>query len=350
MPLHAKPSVDPSPPGVAELSDALRRLHAAGVPLNITAAKRHYPHLLAAAFAQQPFLGWRRALQQAGIDYATIRVELEDTLVCAICDKEVGNLANHVRLKHQVAWAEYLLDHPDAEPLPEAQRARRSFKEPTKLPHWEPLWTQEYVLDRLSAWHEAGAEMNHYAMAVEDIPLMNSVRRWWPEHTYEDLLTKIGLDAAEIRHYDDYSTITPEMIVQRIQQRHAAGLPVTAGELARGTHPDWQTYYLGQLLFGSWPEALRAAGLDPVAEGVFMPRFTNGQAVLDEILRRKATGRSILHGPVTRSDGALAASAYRYFGSWNGALQALNITPNKSGVLRAAALERWRKRRLAASP
>ncbi|HBJ87554.1 MAG TPA: hypothetical protein DDZ88_27600 [Verrucomicrobiales bacterium] len=332
MLLKAKPSADPSLPGVVELTAALKRLHEAGMPLNITAAKRHYPQLLAAAFAQQPFLGWRRALRQAGIDYSKIRVELPSLLTCAICDKEVGNLANHVRLKHQVAWDEYLLDHPDAEVLPEWERRRRSFREWTKLAHWEPLWTPEYVLDRLSAWHESGAAMNHVAMEEQDTPLMNSVRRWWPKHTYDELLTKIGLDAEDIRLRDDFTTITPEMVVQKIQQRHAEGLPVNAGELVRGTHADIQTYTLGLRLFGSWLEALHAAGIDPEASGAFVPRFASRQAVLDEILRRQAAGLTILHGPVTRSDTALASGAYRHFGSWNLALQALNLTAEAETV------------------
>ena len=64
--------------------DRIRFLHRAGVPLNLSAVKRHHPKLLQQVMTLKHFRGWRKALQAAGLPYHKIHTELLDHCVCAL--------------------------------------------------------------------------------------------------------------------------------------------------------------------------------------------------------------------------------------------------------------------------
>jgi hypothetical protein len=63
----------------------IKELYHRREPLNIAAVKRRRPKLLSRVYSIRPFWGWKRALQDAGIDYSWIKVELLDTVRCQIC-------------------------------------------------------------------------------------------------------------------------------------------------------------------------------------------------------------------------------------------------------------------------
>jgi len=54
----------------------IERLHARRESLNITAVKRNHPDLIKRVYRVRPFWGWKRALEDAGLDYSTINTEL----------------------------------------------------------------------------------------------------------------------------------------------------------------------------------------------------------------------------------------------------------------------------------
>jgi hypothetical protein len=125
----------------------IRLLHRKREPLNITAVKRRNPEILQSAYAMKPYWGWKQALADAGLGYEDINVELWDYCTCLICGHEARKLDAHVRIAHSLTGAEYRQEFPQAEIVCETVRAgQRRF--PTDLPHWEPVWSWEYVLDR----------------------------------------------------------------------------------------------------------------------------------------------------------------------------------------------------------
>ena len=132
-------------------------------PLNITAMKRRHPELLAAAFALSPFVGWKRLLDIAGIPYGKIRIELQDTVPCAICGARYLGLQVHLHRIHGVSAKTYLAEFPGSEISGERLRARffvRTAKSHLIMPHWERLWSKEYVLDRIAELHRHGVALN----------------------------------------------------------------------------------------------------------------------------------------------------------------------------------------------
>src|SRR5580765_6018138 len=139
--------------GQRRRADRIASLHRREEPLNVSAVKRHHPKLLAAVYAVEPFWGWRRALEAAGIAYDDIRIELTDHVVCLVCGARFRNQSTHLARKHGVDAAAYRVEYPDAELVCEAWRVMRASDQleggEFALPHWEPIWSREYVLDRI---------------------------------------------------------------------------------------------------------------------------------------------------------------------------------------------------------
>ncbi len=71
----------------------IQRLHARRAPLNLPAIKRSHSELIERVYALRPFWGWKRALEDAGLDYAQINVELRDYVDCKICGRDFRNRA-----------------------------------------------------------------------------------------------------------------------------------------------------------------------------------------------------------------------------------------------------------------
>lgn len=312
-----------------ELISTLQHLHRSGQPLNITAAKRRYPHIVEVAFAQVPFLGWRLALQKAGINPHEASWEVLDSMRCEICGESVRQLANHVALKHKTKWNDYLEAHPGAEPSPESVRAMSLAKLETKLPHWEPVISPEYALDRLRGWHDAGYEVNMGNISKIDGSLANQLRRFFCGLSHDELLRKVGLDPTSVRQRINPDQINRKWVIESIRDRYARGLPLSTGAVSAGEFHNAPLIFHALKLFPSWEAAVCAADLEPSEVGVKgRYRYDTKEKVLTEITRRRSAGLHINHGAIASEDPALATGAYRTLGSWNQALAALGLTAN----------------------
>ena len=98
-----------------KIIETIQRLHSSGEPLNISAVKRSHPELIRSVYDAVPFRGWKRALEDAGIDYFKIKVELEDVIKCELCGNSFRALSPHLMGRHQVQPCEYLMDYPGTE-------------------------------------------------------------------------------------------------------------------------------------------------------------------------------------------------------------------------------------------
>ena len=77
--------------------------------------------------------------------------------------------------------------------------------------------------------------------------------------------------------------------------------------------------------FPSWDHALRAAGIDP--DRIRSHRRWSRQAVIQRILELASQGRPLNAGAVQKAEATLASAALRWFRCWNDALDAAGIDP-----------------------
>src|ERR1035437_4268529 len=215
-----------------QIIKAIRGIHRRQEPLNILAVKRYHPELIQAAYAVKPFWGWKTALQDAGIDYAKIKIELEETITCELCGKPWRNLATHLILKHQVEPDEYLMDYPESALICALLRSSLLQRGKTPIRHWEPCWSREYVLDRVAEYHRQNYPMHYGKFTDTDNSLILAANRYWGG--WNEALIAAGLDPRKVtkeaylqlRKYPDNKSV-----VKGIQQRLKKGLPLNSGAL-----------------------------------------------------------------------------------------------------------------------
>ena len=115
-----------------------------------------------------------------------------------------------------------------------------------------------------------------------------------------------------------------EQIIHDILSREAAGLPLAlGGNQGVGS----ALYNAGARVFGSWCNAVRAAGIAPQrAKTKYRWSACRIRAVIRDLARRPCPLRP---GELEARHGPLVAAAQRYFGSWSKAVLAAGVDPAK---------------------
>ncbi len=121
-----------------------------------------------------------------------------------------------------------------------------------------------------------------------------------------------ALSAAGLAHIHPQPW-TRESVLQAIKTRHEQGLPLT-----RIWHEDSQLYYAAKKRFGGWHKALRAAGLQSK-----LRRTWTRQSVLEAIRLRDKQGQSLSR--IWQEDKPLFCAAVRRFGNWQNAMEAAGL-------------------------
>jgi hypothetical protein len=303
----------------------IQSLHQAGEPMNLSAVKRRHPDLLARVFAVRPFWGWKQALADAGIDYGQIRVELGETVRCELCGREMDFLGTHLPVRHGLTPAEYLARFPGADLSSDTRLAkqRREGTSPT-LPHWEPFYTREYLLDRIAAYHRAGYPIGRGQLARFDIALTHRSYRMGID--WNELLTELGFGD----DLPNQQSLTPGQVVQRLKELAGATRRAPALVQLRMTEPVLAAAILHH--FGKFSKALRAAGVKSDRGG----RQRSRHPGRDEVL---VLARAFITGPgdgeidsssLERHDPALYKAILHHFGALAGLRRELGLPGNRS--------------------
>lgn len=228
------------------LIERIKSMYDAGIPLNITAVKRRCPELLEAVYQARPLLGWKQMLQQAGISYESITVELEDTSVVM----DTGNCCS-------LGFA---------------------------LPHWECGWSREYVIDRILEYKRLAYPIDRKTMKELDRPTVEHANKYF--ESWEHVLLEIGQQDYVVDSVKDVpvksiargvlgdfvaeveavkteltspASLTRETVLEKLTCRIESHVPVTGSALQDGLHADPDLFSSCVILFGDVRTALRAA-------------------------------------------------------------------------------------------
>jgi len=116
---------------------------------------------------------------------------------------------------------------------------------------------------------------------------------------------------------------TRERIIRHVLEREAKGLPLHAGR----DGVDNLLYQAARRFFGSWRNAIRAAGIMP-ERVLTWERWSPAKVLM--IIRRLAHRDRPLSGPqLERRYGSMMSAARRYYGSWTKAVLAAGVDPTR---------------------
>lgn len=175
-------------------------------------------------------------------------------------------------------------------------------------------WSKHLVLRAILKRHADGRPINSRAVFEEDHGLWNAARRRFGNWT--GALRAAGYDLRAIRRHHVW---TDARIIRAIVRQAEAGAPMNAAALRRR---DSRLLYSAKRRFGGWARALAAAGLDPDDHRKARRPWTP-EAVLEAIRARVDRAEPVNAGSV--GVGSLYQAVQRFFGSWRQALEAAGL-------------------------
>jgi len=182
-------------------------------------------------------------------------------------------------------------------------------------------WTRDRVVRTILGIQARGGKLNSAAVvASKDATVIGPAVRLYG--SWDKALRAAGMDPNKVRRYR--KPWTEKAAVRAIQRKHRRGEPLAYSKVAPAS-----LRVAGERFFGSWDAALSGAGLNPADVRLYKPRckpWTVASA-LEEIRRKHRAGEPLNTQHV--SPYSLRMSGVRFFGSWDEALIAAGLDPSK---------------------
>ena len=237
-------------------------------PLNLSAIELECPWLLEGLFDAKNFKGWRDCIELAGVDIGAIRLEPQAGVTCRECGFEGDVLWSHLSNAHGMTAENYHDAHSGAETSSEARRAERMSDRhgrPAKnlMPHWEPAWSRNYALDRIHQFSKQGIPLNYSNIAKGEPGFPAYVRRVF--QSWDAGLAAAGIDVAKVRCAKEAVNYRADQVVAVLlekERERPAQLHIRASRSGGGKIVITAAYRH----FGSYENALTAAGIDPMTK------------------------------------------------------------------------------------
>jgi hypothetical protein len=306
-----------------KIVDRIRALHKDKQPLNISAVKRNHPKLLDAVMSLKHFRGWRKAIEAAGLSYKKIRIELLDHCACSVCGDKLLTLDSHLRSKHGMSKQKYLQKFPDDETSSDQLRAERT-ESLSRAPHWEPVWSREYLVDYLIFKHERGDDLSPWTVYRDESAVHANIKKYFG--SYRAGIEAAGIDYREIRVIDLTEKWTPKKVLERIRKLHQQKPLNSSSDIRRR---DSRLYDSCHRYFGGPVPAIEAAGIPYITLKARRSRQWTRNNLIHTIRSLDAIGWSLRPNAVTSKldelgEELLVVAADR-FGSWDNAVRAAGI-------------------------
>jgi tRNA A37 N6-isopentenylltransferase MiaA len=184
-------------------------------------------------------------------------------------------------------------------------------------------WTREKIIETINDLHGNGHSLSTRRMA--ELGYSGMVTTAYKSEffgSWRDAIRAAGLDPKEVCKRK--RKWTRERILREIQRLHREDEDLSHSA-AKRNHQYLVVVAVDDRMFGSWRNAIEAAGLD--YEGISKHRFWSKERIIENIQQLHGNGDDLSHEAAKNNHGALvsAASSKRYFGSWRAAIEAADI-------------------------
>ena len=179
-------------------------------------------------------------------------------------------------------------------------------------------WSADQVLAEIRTWRDEGNPLyaNHVRKNFQEL-LAASIRYFG---SWQKAVETAGIPYHQVRKYRKWSK---EAIIDEIRDLHARGVDLSFRAMALSQHNSMVYAAIRPKYFGSWKDALEAAGLE--SEEIYRYRSWEEGDILEEIRRLKSEGADLSSKAMDESSNRLIATARRRFGNWGRALERAGI-------------------------
>jgi hypothetical protein len=186
------------------------------------------------------------------------------------------------------------------------------------------VWTKDEILKTLKRLYKSKADLSYNALAGRRQPLVSAAAYHFG--SYRKAVERAGIDYASVTRRPRW---TRQMIIALIkaarrkhEDLHWSAVTKRRDELGKAAFASLQPR-----LFGSWDRALHGAGLD--ADEINRYRKWDKQTIVWELRSRSRAREALNSGAIQRDDPGLHAAAVRHFSSYDAALRAAKLDPEK---------------------
>ena len=197
-------------------------------------------------------------------------------------------------------------------------------------------WTMERIIIDIEALRRGGEDLSYNAMSRRRPDLLRAANHHFG--SWKKAVTAAGIDYERaVRKMPKW---TRDRIIETIRAAGRKGQDLSWSGVSR--HPAYSGVAYAAIRssgFGSWDEALRAAGFAP--EAVRRYEAWTEEKVVRRIGERLRSGRGLNSKTMQEEDSRLFNAALKRFGAWDAALRAAGVDPN-----RVCKRRRWTKSRI----
>ena len=186
------------------------------------------------------------------------------------------------------------------------------------------VWDKERILKTIKEFHKGGKDLSYNRLAKKVQPLVSAAAYHFG--SYRKAVERAGIDYAEVTRRPRWSK--PKIIgliksaKRGDEDLHWSAVTKRRDELGKAAFASLQPR-----LFGSWDRALSAAGLD--ADEVSRYRKWDKSTIVADLKERAADQDALNSGALQREDPGMHAAAVRHFGSYDQALKAAGLDPSQ---------------------
>ncbi|MCE0496828.1 MAG: hypothetical protein LV481_02615 [Methylacidiphilales bacterium] len=182
-------------------------------------------------------------------------------------------------------------------------------------------WNEQTVSDEIRIWHESGKPLYSHYMRQNYQELLAAGIRYFG--TWRAAIEATGIPYDSVRKYRDWSK---GRIIETIQRLEKDGVDLSFRSMMLSKYAPMVYAAIRSNHFGSWKEALSAAGLAP--EEIYRYRSWDDESILSEIRRLKEQGADLSSKKMDETANPLIATARRRFGNWGTAVERAGIDYN----------------------
>ena len=183
-------------------------------------------------------------------------------------------------------------------------------------------WTKESIGSEIQRMYSVGEDLNYASIAQNQIALLRAATRYFG--TWRSAIEYAGLNYNDIRRYKVW---TRDRIVERIHELNEKGVDLSWRYISTQIDPQLAAAATKRKHFGSWRNAIQAAGLD--YDIIRRYQEWDEQAVIDRLQELHTQGIDLNAKSMEEYDITLITAARRRFDSWDKALTAAGLDSSK---------------------